>query len=67
MSYGPDLADNFRRSAIYADRILRGAKPGELPIEQPAKFEMVINLRTARTLGLTIPQEMRFRADRVID
>lgn len=67
MSYGPDLRDTFRRSAIYADRILRGAKPGELPIEQPAKFEMVINLRTARTLGLTIPQEMRFRADRVID
>jgi putative tryptophan/tyrosine transport system substrate-binding protein len=67
MSYGPDLRDNFRRAATYVDRIFRGANPGELPIEQPAKFEMVINLRTARTLGLAIPQEMRFRADRVIE
>jgi putative ABC transport system substrate-binding protein len=67
MSYGPDLRDNFRRAAIYADRIFRGARPGELAIEQPAKFEMVINLKTARALGLTIPKEMQFRADRVIE
>lgn len=67
ISYGPDLKDNFRRAATYADRIFKGAKPGELPIEQPAKFELVINLGTAKTLGLTIPYEMRFRADRVIE
>jgi putative ABC transport system substrate-binding protein len=67
MSYGPDLKDNFRRAAIYVDRIFRGAKPGELPIEQPAKFDMVINLKTARGLGLTIPKELQFRADRLIE
>jgi len=67
MSYGPDLRDNFRRAASYVDRIFRGAKPGELPIEQPAKFDLVINLKSAKTLGLSIPYEMRFRADRVIE
>jgi ABC-type uncharacterized transport system substrate-binding protein len=67
MSYGPDLRDNFRRAATYVDKIFRGARPGELPIEQPAKFDLVINLKAARTLGLSVPYEMRFRADRVIE
>jgi putative ABC transport system substrate-binding protein len=66
MSYGPDFADMYRRSATYVDKILRGAKPADLPVEQASRFDLVVNLRTAKALGLTIPESILLTADEVI-
>ena len=67
MSYGPNFPDVFRRAAEYVDKILRGAKPADIPVEQPTKFALVINLTTAKALGLKIPESLLLRADEVIE
>src|SRR5262249_3483821 len=67
LAYGPDRVETFRRAVTYVDRILRGAKPGDLPVQLPTKFEMVVNVKTAKALGLAVPQSILLRADEVIE
>jgi putative ABC transport system substrate-binding protein len=67
MSYGQNFEEQYRRTAAFVDKILKGAKPAELPVEQPTKFELIVNLRTAKSLGLTFPRSVLVRADKVIE
>ena len=67
MTYGPDIADAYRRAAFLVDKVLKGAKPGDLPVERASKFELIVNLKAAKTIGLTIPPAFLLRADRVIE